>query len=128
MSIPSASQLAAQGLSGAEASRKALLFQQAVAALRNLDHDDADAIGVWVPGRIELLGKHTDYAGGRSLLCAAERGICLVASRGDDARVRVRDARLAETIECPSDAAPLPAGWHATHDVCLRADGSDHPA
>lgn len=23
----------------------------------------------WVPGRIEVLGKHTDYLGGESLLC-----------------------------------------------------------
>ena len=30
-----------------------------------------------VPGRIEFLGKHTDYAGGRSLVCATERGITL---------------------------------------------------
>lgn len=38
----------------------------------------------FVPGRLELLGKHTDYAGGRSLTCAIERGICLsVADRGD---------------------------------------------
>ena len=29
---------------------------------------------LFVPGRIEVLGKHTDYAGGRSLTCAAERG------------------------------------------------------
>lgn len=29
----------------------------------------------FVPGRIEVLGKHTDYAGGRSLLCAVERGL-----------------------------------------------------
>jgi len=29
---------------------------------------------IFVPGRIEVLGKHTDYAGGRSLVCATERG------------------------------------------------------
>ena len=33
----------------------------------------------FVPGRIEVLGKHTDYGGGRSLLCAAEQGFCVVA-------------------------------------------------
>ena len=32
---------------------------------------------LFVPGRIEVLGKHTDYAGGRSLTCAAERGFRL---------------------------------------------------
>ena len=28
-----------------------------------------------VPGRIELVGKHVDYAGGRSLTCAVDRAI-----------------------------------------------------
>ena len=32
----------------------------------------------FVPGRIEVMGKHTDYAGGNSLLCAtADRGIAM---------------------------------------------------
>lgn len=30
---------------------------------------------LFVPGRIELLGKHTDYCGGRSVTCAIDRGI-----------------------------------------------------
>src|SRR6476619_4882407 len=53
---------------------------------------------LWVPGRIEFLGKHTDYAGGRSLLCPADRGIRLTATRRNDALVRVTDAKLRETV------------------------------
>jgi galactokinase len=45
-----------------------------------------------VPGRIEVLGKHTDYAGGRSLVCAAERGVVLVAAPRDDRTLHVVDA------------------------------------
>jgi len=44
-----------------------------------------------VPGRIEVLGKHTDYASGRSLLAAVERGIALVAAARSDARVSIYD-------------------------------------
>ncbi|PHY02432.1 MAG: hypothetical protein CK530_06070 [Planctomycetaceae bacterium] len=29
---------------------------------------------LFVPGRIEVLGKHTDYCGGRSIVCAVEQG------------------------------------------------------
>ena len=36
-------------------------------------------VSFWVPGRIELLGKHTDYCGGRSLLCAVDRGFAVCA-------------------------------------------------
>ena len=32
------------------------------------------------PGRVEIFGKHTDYAGGHSLLAAVPRGIALVAA------------------------------------------------
>ena len=45
----------------------------------------------FVPGRIEVLGKHTDYAGGRSLLCAVERGFCVTAIPRADDVMRVVD-------------------------------------
>jgi galactokinase len=53
----------------------------------------------FLPGRIEVFGKHTDYAGGRSLLCAAERGLCFVCASRDDERVIVRDAVTREQVE-----------------------------
>ena len=40
---------------------------------------DVKAFGYWVPGRIEVMGKHTDYGGGLSLLAALERGFCMLA-------------------------------------------------
>lgn len=63
-------------------------------------HRALDADGVprerrrrWVvPGRIEVLGKHTDYAGGRSLLCTVERGLVIVAAPRIDRRFCVVDA------------------------------------
>jgi len=57
----------------------------------------------WVPGRIEFLGKHTDYAGGRSLLCLVERGIRMTAEPRSDDVVRVRDVRSNDTVECRFD-------------------------
>ena len=37
----------------------------------------------FVPGRLEVLGKHTDYAGGRSLLAAVDRGITVTLDDAD---------------------------------------------
>src|SRR5690606_19252721 len=64
-----------------------------------------------VPGRIEVLGKHTDYAGGRSLLAAVERGFVLVSVPRDDAVIRI-GASPTDAVELPfSTDLPPDAGW-----------------
>ena len=83
-----------------EAGRKQALLDRAEAALVRLTGvDDAAMFRFWVPGRIEFLGKHTDYAGGRSLLCAAERGMCVAVAPRKDDRLRVHDAITSETLD-----------------------------
>lgn len=85
----------------------------------------------FVPGRIELLGKHTDYAGGRSLLCAVERGFCVAASPRRDRHVQLTDARTGERAAF-TIGGPLPGNWArypATVAQRLAADGRlDHGA
>jgi len=66
-------------MSAAEAIRKREMFEEVDRALASLGVQPNAAVRYWVPGRIEVLGKHTDYAGGRSLLCAIERGFCFAA-------------------------------------------------
>ena len=53
----------------------------------------------FVPGRIEVLGKHTDYCGGRSLVATVERGICMVAAPRTDGRVRIRSLDLEDKVD-----------------------------
>ena len=76
-----------------------------------------------MPGRIEFLGKHTDYAGGRSLLCATERGLAVVAAPRDDERVLVHDACSGERVEgsLSTDVA-VPVGHWSNYPltVCRR--------
>ena len=84
-----AARLAAAGLSAAAVEAKVGLFAHCAEALRDAGvAPDAPARALFVPGRIEVLGKHTDYAGGSSLVAAPERGVCLVAADRDDAAVR----------------------------------------
>ncbi|MGP9613532.1 galactokinase family protein [Brachybacterium sp. AOP42-B2-9] len=78
-----------------------------------------------MPGRIEVLGKHTDYGGGRVLVCAVDRGITV---RAEEA------AGEPGALEAVSDAYPgalrleagtpptLPAGhWgRYVHTVLAR--------
>ena len=59
------------------------------------------------PGRVEIFGKHTDYAGGHSLLAAVPRGIALVARPRTDGVVRVGDIRDGQIVAVdPSTPAP----------------------
>lgn len=52
-----------------------------------------------VPGRLEVLGKHTDYAGGRSLLAATEPALVVAAAPRGDPRVRVTDVTRDAVVE-----------------------------
>ena len=59
------------------------------------------------PGRVEIFGKHTDYAGGHSLLAAVPRGIALVARARGDGIVRIGDIRDGQIVEVnPAAEAP----------------------
>jgi galactokinase len=122
-----ADRLTSAGMSAAESQRKAARIEQlALELVRMGASDDAhtDVLAFWVPGRIEVLGKHTDYGGGRSLLCAVERGICVVARAREDAalsghagesvpHVRVCDSDWKETaeFELAPDVAATPGKW-----------------
>jgi galactokinase len=88
-----AERLVAAGMNAAEAAPKELLYERALSALPAGNHAGGAVRTYFVPGRIEVLGKHTDYAGGRSLLCTVERGFCLVARPRHDAQVQVINAR-----------------------------------
>jgi galactokinase len=86
--------LSLAGMSDEEVARKSRLFARASAALAR-----RQTLRLWVPGRIEFLGKHTDYAGGRSLICTVERGLAVVASPRDDRIVRLTDAVTTDHVE-----------------------------
>lgn len=67
----------------------------------------------WVPGRIEVLGKHTDYGGGRSLLCTVERGFHIMARPRTDGVVQLLDAasRRPASLPVSADAPARPGQW-----------------
>ena len=85
----------------------------------------------FVPGRIEVFGKHTDYAGGRSLMTAVPRGFAVAASPREDARVSVRDVSDGDDVtidlgDCPT-TAPGWANYVATVVRRLAANFPEAP-
>ena len=109
MTVPRALTLGDAGLSVRAVGRKAALFRAAALALTG-DAADMPPLAFFVPGRIEVLGKHTDYCGGRSLLCAVEQGFCFVARARRDRLVRVVDAVSGDVAACALDPAVKPVG------------------
>ena len=106
--------LTTAGMRVSAAAGKADLFADAAQELLEAGADDHTPLrAFYVPGRIEVLGKHTDYAGGASILAAAERGFCLVAAPRDDPAVRVFDAVYDEQAEfhVHADLAPEIGHW-----------------
>lgn len=64
----------------------------------------------FVPGRLEVLGRHTDYAGGHSLVCAIDRGFLFLASPNDRGTVRMSPDRAEfGPVEFPAASFIVPA-------------------
>ena len=85
-----ARRLLAKGLPAEDASAKrALLARAASRLLAEGVAAESPARAYWVPGRVEVGGKHTDYAGGRSLLAATTRGFAVVSADREDATCRI---------------------------------------
>jgi galactokinase len=106
-------QLLRLGMSEAQATLQAAVFSRCDAALDALGGRRTHRYSVWVPGRIEVLGKHTDYAGGQSLVTAVERGFCVRVAMRTDAVIRAVDLATGtrcETVLDPTASAP-PGDW-----------------
>ncbi len=84
----------------------------------------------FVPGRVELVGKHTDYAGGRSLVCAIERGICLMAAPRHDAKVRMAEMGRSPEADfaLDSEVGAVRGEWSVYGLTVARRVARDFPA
>lgn len=91
--------------------------------------DMARADRWWVPGRIEILGKHVDYGGGRSLLATVDRGFHVVSRPRADAAVHLVDARTGARLDATLDPAlpGAPAQWTDYPRTVLRRLARDFP-
>ncbi|MBR1563950.1 MAG: galactokinase [Paludibacteraceae bacterium] len=76
-----------------------------------LDAYKQQAEGVFFsPGRVNLIGEHTDYNGGYVFPCALSFGTYLLIAKNDDSLMRFKSLNMPEVTELPLDklTAPLP--------------------
>lgn len=121
--------LTAGGLSAVAAERAAGSLARAAACLR-VRAGEAPDFAFYVPGRIEVLGKHTDYAGGRSLLAAMEWGFGFVGRRdrdGDGLHVLDADGERALRLPLRSPPAEPVRRWGLYPATVVRRVARDFP-
>ncbi|MCX7158731.1 MAG: galactokinase [Proteobacteria bacterium] len=82
-----------------------------------------------VPGRVELVGKHVDYGGGRSLTCAVDFAMRAIAIPLKERVLRVRQRGSRDVVEVPISAAATPtrARWSMYVAAVARRIGRDFP-
>ena len=85
----------------------------------------------WVPGRVEVFGKHTDYGGGPSLMGALPRGFLLAGAPRRDQKIRIFDAGDGSRFELDLDTGrTVPGdvtGWRRYANILARRLHRDFP-
>ena len=85
---------------------------------------DEASFRVWAPGRVNLIGEHTDYSGGLVLPIAIQYGIRLAAARGERAiTLESEGYGRAETVAADG-SGPLGRGW-ARYAQAVAAELAD---
>jgi galactokinase len=77
---------------------------------------------VWTPGRVNLIGEHTDYNDGFVLPMAIDRGLRLTVRPRTDRRVVVRSERQAAAAAFDLDAPLVPAGTWSDYPAGVLAE------
>ncbi len=83
----------------------------------------------WGPGRINIIGEHTDYNGGLAMPAAIDRWVVVALGRGEEGRLEVRNEDFDDALSLPiggrlDDTAP---SWQRFAVGCVAELGAMHP-
>jgi len=121
-----AESLVERGLDPAARGAKASMFDLVLRAFRE-GAGGPPRHAWWVPGRLEVFGKHTDYAGGRTLVCAVPKGLAVAASPRADGGIRVLDATRGDLVVLQPLGDTAFTGWRHYVDVVARRLAANFP-
>jgi galactokinase len=114
------------GMEPGELPSKQALFDLVLAAFRDLAGEDPRHAW-WVPGRLEVFGTHTDYAGGRTLVGAVPRGLAVTARPRRDGAIQVVDARRGDRVTLRRQDDARFGGWRHYVEVVARRLATSFP-
>jgi galactokinase len=124
-----AATLVRHGLPPEEIAAKAQLFDRVLSHTASWPRSNLHAW--WIPGRLEVFGKHTDYAGGRTLVAAVPRGFAVVARSRADGIVHVFDVQRQQEVSVATASAVAgttpQTGWRHYVEVVARRLASNFP-
>jgi len=84
---------------------------------------------MFIPGRIEVLGKHTDYCGGRSIVCAIDRGFHADVAPRTVPRIEIENQDTGERLSIdPANPQTRTGHWTNYAAEVLRRLGANFPA
>ncbi len=121
-----AAALVARGLDPDALAAKAALFDLVLTAFHG-HTGQSPRHAWWVPGRLEVFGTHTDYAGGRTLVCAVPNGLAVAASPRPDGSLHVLDARRGDRLVLRRLEEGGFTGWHHYVEVAARRLAANFP-
>jgi len=120
--------LAERGFEARQVEKKTRLFEKCRSALDRIKAGN-DRRAFFVPGRVEVIGKHTDYCGGRSVVAAVDQGIAVLVAPRRDGEVRFVDAVFGEeaSFTLSADLQPKIGHWSNYPMTTARRIARDFP-